>query len=241
MVTLVHPSHGQPSDTSYSEHTSTSFVNNASLLSDEEKSLAKQWMLQESDWVKYKTIMQGPRGIWSPSIDPITALGVSEDDPKERKRYAEILMRMEIARVEREIAFEVVRFNVGQKLTQGQLAVNNQAWIDEWEKDQVQVRKQVLLFVNVDCTEDCVKFVENVKQSVGDNSRLDVYFGGNASAESIGQWAAFMNIDPKKVKAKKVTLNFDEGLGQSMGVQPGQAPQVRVVDLKTGDVRTTFQ
>mgnify|MGYP003651705494 CR=1 FL=1 len=41
-------------------------------LTDEERSLAKQWMLKESDWIKYRKIMSGPRGIWSPGLDPLT-------------------------------------------------------------------------------------------------------------------------------------------------------------------------
>src|SRR5688572_10050093 len=108
------------------------------VLTEQDRSLAKQWMLSETDWVKYKKIMSGPRGIWSPGLDPITALGVSETDSQERKRYAELWIKMETRRVELEIAFEVERRLAGTRIHGNQLAVNNASWIREWEQNRVE-------------------------------------------------------------------------------------------------------
>jgi len=206
------------------------------VLSDHEKALAKQWMLEESDWVKYKQIMSGPRGIWSPGLDPLTALGVSENDPKERQRYAELWMKMEIRRNELELAFEVERQKAASRILGNQLAVNNKPWIKEWENKQVEVTHQVVLFMEASCKEKCKPMFQDLFKSIGDNTKLDIYFKQGAGSEDIGQWASFMDIDPTLVRSRKVTLNFDEGVSASLKVSMDSLPQVRVVNLKTGDV-----
>lgn len=210
-------------------------------LTDLDKSLAKQWMLKDSDWVKFKKIMSGPRGIWSPGIDPITALGVSETDPVERKRYAEIWIRMETRRAELEIAFEVERQRAAKLIHRDQLAVNNQPWIQEWENKRVEVTKQVSLFIEVDCIDDCQTMFNELRASVGENARLDVYFKQGASSEEIGEWASSMNIPPETVRDRRITLNFDEGKSSSMEVDMSSLPQVRVTDLKTGEISATYK
>ncbi|MGH8490233.1 MAG: hypothetical protein ACREXS_15530, partial [Gammaproteobacteria bacterium] len=37
---------------------------------------SKRWGLTGEDWQRYERLMTGPRGIWSPHLDPVTALGV---------------------------------------------------------------------------------------------------------------------------------------------------------------------
>lgn len=211
------------------------------LLSQEEKILASQWQLKATDWVKYRQIMSGPRGIWSPGLDPLTALGVSETDPRERKRYAEIWMKMEIRRTELELAFEVERMKAGKRLNGDRLAVNNTAWIEAWEKEQNKTTHQIQLFMDVNCIEDCRELFESVRKSVGKHSRLDIYFKDGVGSESIGFWAGEMGIDPSLVRSRKVTLNHDEGRAKSMGLKESDFPAVKVIELETGTVTDTYE
>ena len=37
---------------------------------------AKNWGLTEQEWTRFEKIQTGPRGFWSPNLDPLTALGV---------------------------------------------------------------------------------------------------------------------------------------------------------------------
>src|SRR5690606_2249763 len=210
-------------------------------LSDHEKSLAKQWMLTESDWVKFKQIMQGPRGIWSPGLDPITALGVSETDPKERRRYAELWIKIESRRAELEIAFEVERQQAASRILGDQLAINNTGWIQEWEQKRDEIKKEVAFFVDAKCKEECRSIFDELEASVGNNSRLDIYFKEGATSEDIGQWASFMNIPPEVVKSRRITLNYDKGKSATLKVDTSSLPQVRVVDLKSGQITQTFK
>ena len=205
-----------------------------------EQALAKQWMLKEADWLKYKTIMSGPRGIWSPGLDPLTALGVSETDPQERSRYAEIWMKMEMRRVELELAFEVERQKAGKKLTGDMLAVNNQGWIKQWEEDQKAIQYQVMFFVDATCTDDCKPAFNKLFKSIGNNTTLDIYFKDGIGSEAIGVWASFMGIDPNLVRSKKVTLNFDAGRAKTMEIPEDSFPVVKVLNIKTGEISDTY-
>lgn len=212
-------------------------------LSDEEKLLAKQWMLTEEDWVKYKKIMAGPRGIWSPGLDPITALGVMETDPAERRRYAEIWMKMEAKRAELELAFEVERMSASQRVLGSTPVVQNKKWIDEWERKQNQRTHDVMLFVEPDCINGCDQLFEQVLASTGegDRTRLNVYFPAGTSADEIGGWAQELGIDPDIVKARKVTLNFDRGEYSRYDIARSELPEVRVLNRKSGEVKRTFK
>jgi integrating conjugative element protein (TIGR03759 family) len=210
-------------------------------LTEQDKSRAKQWMLSETDWVKYKQIMSGPRGVWSPGLDPLTALGVSETDPVERKRYAEIWIKVESRRAELELAFEVDRIAAAQRINGDKLVVNNESWIRDWERKHVEVNKQVILFVDSECMEDCKVLFQELHASVGDNARLDIFFKEGASSDDIGKWASFMKIPTEIVRNRKITLNFDEGKAEELEIDMAALPQVRVIDLKTGAITETYK
>lgn len=232
---------GSHSETLISGFKSTLDKEAAASLSEKEKSLAKQWMLTESDWVKYKQIMTGPRGIWSPGLDPITALGVSETDTQARKYYAELWIKMESRRAELEMAFEVERQRAASRILGNQLAVNNTSWIAEWEEKRVEINKQVLFFVEANCTEACKSKFNEVSAAIGHNARLEIYFKQGASSEDIGQWAAFMKIPPDVVRAKKIVLHFDEGKSTELGIDMSKLPQLRVIDRKSGAETATIK
>lgn len=68
---------------------------------------ATTWGLSAKEWDQYREVMQDRRGVWSPGLDPITALGVSADTAAERKRYAELYVRTEFERTRKELAFQL--------------------------------------------------------------------------------------------------------------------------------------
>ena len=216
-------------------------MNAMPLITEHERTLAKQWMLKETDWVKYKLLMSGPRGIWSPGLDPITALGVSETDIVERKRYAEIWIKIESRRAELELAFEVERQIAAKKIFGDKLLVNNTKWIKDWERKRAEISEQILLFADVDCKKECKILFDEIYASVAKNARLDIYFVNGATTTEIGKWAAYMKIPTEVVKSRAVTLNFDEGESAKMDINTSKLPQVRVVNLKTGETTATYK
>ncbi len=69
--------------------------------------IASRWGLTSQEWVAFEQIMGERRGVWSPGLDPITALGVSADTTAERNRYAELYVRTEFERTRKELAFQL--------------------------------------------------------------------------------------------------------------------------------------
>ena len=217
----------------------------ASKLSPVEIAKASQWMLQPEDWVKYKRIMEGPRGIWSPGLDPITALGVEATNPEERLRMARIWMKIESQRAEKELAFEVARQLAGQEMHGNKKLVEDDAWVRAWEEKQKKVRKQVLLFVDQSCREECKELITDVKASVKHNARLDIFFAAGATNQDLQEWAIFMGIEKEEVMKRQITLNHNQGKSSSSLLSPrinmNELPQVRVLDLDTMKMIATFR
>lgn len=76
------------------------------LTNQEASEAALKWGLTEKEWREYEAIMLGKRGMWSPGIDPITALGVHAESQSERNHYADLYVKAAFTRVEGELAFQ---------------------------------------------------------------------------------------------------------------------------------------
>ncbi|MEN2900510.1 hypothetical protein NJNGDCLN_02171 [Mannheimia haemolytica] len=63
-----------------------------SQLSDSLKQ-AKEWGLTIEEWNRYTELMKGERGMWSPNLDPLTALGIEARTAEEREKYARMLAK----------------------------------------------------------------------------------------------------------------------------------------------------
>ena len=57
---------------------------------------AEAWGLNQQEYRRYESIMEGPRGTWSPDLDPLTALGLEARSQAERQKYAEKLVETEV-------------------------------------------------------------------------------------------------------------------------------------------------
>jgi len=227
-----------------SQSVDTSILEKQEQLSQEERALAREWRLTDRDWIKYKELMSegNPRAIWSPGLDPISALGVHETDPMERRRYADIWMEVETARVELELAFEVERMAAAKRLHGNTPMIDGTAIDREWRRKYMARTHEVAMFVDADCVETCKELYNEVSAttSEGRGARLDVYFPQGTSAEAIGRWAQGVGIDPQAVREQKVTLNFDDGKFLAFDVSVMDLPEVRTRSFKTGEVQKTF-
>ena len=214
-------------------------------LTPEQRRQARQWQLTDRDWVKYLEVMEGPRGIWSPELDPITALGVQETDPAERRRYADIWMRVESRRAELELAFEVERMAAAKRVLGDMKPIDDTGFKAAWAnaKQDQRDRYTVKLFTDTTCRDRrCKDLVRDLLASLNPDgtSPLEIYFVAGASSEAIGSWAQDMGISPTIVRQKQVSLNFDSGQFEQYGIAMDDVPEVRVLDRRTGDVKATF-
>lgn len=209
-------------------------------LSDDEKSVAKQFKLTEQDWRKYKQLKKGPWGYWAPDLDPLTMLGMAARDQRERQRYARIWMEVETEKVEQMLAFERARTQAAIELHGDMKRIENGPWIEKWERERRRVTTVINYFVDADCLEDCRKVSQQVLSSISDKSKLDIYFPTTATEEDINRWATFNEIDPVVVASRRITLNFDNGKSSKLDVDILDLPQVRVVNRDTGEVQASW-
>ena len=68
--------------------------------------LARDWGLRLEEWARYRQLMQGPLGVYSPNLDPLTALGIEARSDEERNRYAELHVQAESKRVGKTLAYQ---------------------------------------------------------------------------------------------------------------------------------------
>lgn len=173
---------------------STSQESSTGVLSAQQQ--AQQWGLSDSDWSRYQTLMEGDRGIMSPGLDPLTALGVETDNSAERRRLAELWVRHEYQRSEKELAFQREINAAWLRLYPETLAVNmgsNAAGIAH------DTQGRLALFVK----ENCSRCDARLAAVLADDRPVDIYLVGGNSDEAIRTWAIRHNIPVEKSAAAR--------------------------------------
>jgi integrating conjugative element protein (TIGR03759 family) len=189
--------------------------NTSSSLSTQQQ--ARQWGLSDSDWSRYQTLMKGERGIMSPGLDPLTALGVETDNSAERRRLAELWVKHEYQRTEKELAFQRDVNAAWLRLYPETLAVNMGANAAGIAHD---TQGRLALFLK----EDCSRCDARLAAVLADNRPVDLYLVGIDSDDGLRAWAVKHNIPVEKVRSRQITLNHDNGLWFRYGM--GQMPVI---------------
>ncbi|ECA1950163.1 TIGR03759 family integrating conjugative element protein [Salmonella enterica subsp. enterica serovar Virchow] len=163
------------------------------------------WGLSDREWQQYQQVLKGPRGIQSPGIDPLMALGLEADSAGERRRFAELWVKEEYARVEKELAFQREVDAAWKRLYPGALPVSmgNAGGIVR------DTQGRLALFVK---RSDCAQCDARLNAVLADNRPVDIYLvdsGGND--DTIRQWALSHQIPVDRVRSRQVTLNHDNG------------------------------
>ena len=184
----------------------------------DEKRLAAQWGLQAEEWTRFRELMQGPLGTYSPGLDPLSALGIEARDEAERRKYAEMQARAEARRVEKLLIYQHAYDEAFQRIFSNLPRI---APIHD------ETSKRLAAFVKADCL-PCEKRVQQL-QAAG--TAFDLYFVDPAQDDTrLRQWAKKTGIDPKKVRAGTITLNHDAGRWQNLGVTGDLPAVVREAD-----------
>lgn len=158
---------------------------------------ASRWGLSDSEWHRYTTLMAGPRGLWSPGIDPLTVLGIHAQSDAERRRYAEMLARQEHDRVLQEIAFDSAYYQAWDRLYPNAKVIADPSPID--------VSKRVLFFTSTSCAV-CDALIPRVI-STSRTTRVDIFITGAGDDQAIRAWAERVQIPVELVRDHRITLN----------------------------------
>ncbi|AKK01067.1 TIGR03759 family integrating conjugative element protein [Pseudomonas citrulli] len=172
---------------------------------------AATWGLSEQEWSRFEQIQAGPRGFWSPTLDPLTALGVEAESDQERQRYAELQVALEAKRAERELAYQNAYTAAWAKLFPGLLPIQGMASASPANSP---VAPRPALFVKDHC-QPCVVEAQRLQNS---DAAFDIYLvGSQGDDERIRTWARQAGIDPVRVQRRQITLNHDRGHWLSLG------------------------
>ncbi len=196
----------------------TSVVQNSTETPLSSQAAAQQWGLTLEEWSRYETLKHSERGIWSPSLDPLTMLGVEATTDAERQRYADLLVEKESQRVEKELAFQRAYDAAWKRRFPGLMPVVATA-PDRTSRLSVFVR------------EDCSVCDTRLKTLLNAGNPLDIWLVGSDNDDSrLRRWAVSQHIDNTRVQRREVTLNHDAGRWLHYG--QGKMP---VVLEKQGD------
>lgn len=177
--------------------------------------LAHAWGLKTEEWQRYRQLMEGPLGIYSPGLDPLTALGIEARSVQERERYAELQVRTEAQRVEKILSYQRAYDAAWQRLAPQLPRVSLTA------NSPVQQTSRLAVFVRANC-QPCI---QQIKQLQAQNTAFDIYVVGKQSDGELRAWAGRAGIDPEQVRTHLITLNHDAGRWQKLGIS-GDLPAI---------------
>jgi integrating conjugative element protein (TIGR03759 family) len=178
---------------------------------------AANWGLTEQEWSRFEHIQAGPRGFWSPNLDPLTALGIEAETDQARQRYAELQVTLEAKRAERELAYQNAYTAAWTKLFPGLLPIQGMASPSPTSSP---VAPRHALFVEDRCPA-CAVEAQRLQSS---DVAFDIYLvGSQGEDERVRSWARQASIDPARVQRRQITLNHDRGHWFSLGA-PGPLP-----------------
>lgn len=184
-----------------------------------EEQLAREWGLKSEEWTRYRQIMRGPLGIYSPNLDPLSALGIEARSDEERARYAQMQVRMEGLRVEKLLTYQRAYDAAWQRLYPTLDRVKPTARTSE---DQRPAASDTRLAVFV--KDNCPRCDARVRALQLQGRGFDLYMVGSRGDDAVIQrWATRVAIDPSKVGQRSITLNHDAGRWLSIGGQ-GELP-----------------
>jgi integrating conjugative element protein (TIGR03759 family) len=173
-----------------------------------EEALAEQWRLSSKEWDTYHTLMEGPRGIWSPNLDPVTVLGIHAETDAERRRYAELLVMIEFERVERELKFQQAYDEAARRLFPSLMPV--QAATPEAFSSLVGADR--IAFVgSIDrqrcptCRAELARLLRAHRDPA--SLVLDLFLEDAADDGALRAWATEQGIDAQAVIGGRITLN----------------------------------
>ena len=182
--------------------------------------VASGWGLQPQEWTRYRELMDGPLGIYSPNLDPLSALGIEARTDEERRRYAELQVQIEARRVEKLLAYQRAYDEAWQRLNPDMQRVNLPD--DKPSAGAVRSSGRMAVFVKDGCVA-CGQLVQRLQSS---GTEFDLYMVGSRQDDArIRDWAKRAQIDAARVRSGSITLNHDGGRWLSLGL-PGDLPAV---------------
>jgi integrating conjugative element protein (TIGR03759 family) len=183
---------------------------------------ARDWGLSAEEWARYRALMRGPLGIYSPNLDPLTALGIEARSDQERRIYAEQQVQAEAHRVEKLLAYQRAYDDAWQRLHADMPRVVLPDASPAFSPVAPAANGRIAVFVK----DACPACDQSTLRLQAAGMEFDIYVvDSRADGAGIRAWAQRIGIDPAKVHSGQITLNHDSGRWLSLGL-PGDLPAV---------------
>lgn len=95
--------------------TQNSVTQNTAIISTHMGKL-NDWGLKKTEWNRYLVLMEGPSGHYYPNLTPLEVLGINADNVEDLNHFAELAVRAEHAKVEKELRFNAAFQEAAKKL-----------------------------------------------------------------------------------------------------------------------------
>ena len=225
---MVTPAQATSLDTIANATTGTATTHETnSRLSESERTRARSWNLSETEWPRYRQLMDGVRGSISPeTISPIEVLGIHARDAQERQRYAERWAQIMHEDAERILAFQHAYDAAIRRLYPNEPLIDASRLPDTTTKtDSLEASDRVLFFTRAACPA-CDALLQRLLQRLETVAGIDIYLTGIAGGNNraVRAWARQHNIQPEWVRSRKVTLNHDAGALAQLTAGKGEVP-----------------
>lgn len=222
-----------PAAVAYAQ-TPTEIVNTDRVESEE--NLARQWQLSIEEWAHYRTLMNGPRGIWSPDLDPVSVLGIHAETEAERTRYAELLVMLEYRRVEQELEFQRAYNVAARKLFPDLLPVKGSEQIVDSSPIWAADADRIAWAGSVDSERCplCVDSLASIRQEWAQSAEivLDLFLADAGTDDELRRWAMGAGVSAEAIAVGRITLNHTRPPFEPSSV--GLTVSPRVFDRREG-------
>ncbi len=184
------------------------------------------WDLSASDWQRYLELNAGPRGIWSPGLDPITVLGVHARDKGERRRYAERFVALEEERSVGELAFQhMVNTVVADRYGDAPLSAGSLGGgADAQESTNAE---RWALFSPAFCEARCQQWVYRALSLVRRSplAQLDIYLSGASDDAGLQRWARNLGVASRQPRFRL----WHDGAWRRLGADVAEVAPLRLL------------
>lgn len=199
---------------------------------------AARWNITESEYARYQLLMRGFRGrVSAPRITPIEVLGIHAQSDAERRRYAELWVRLIREDTARVLEFSNAVHAAHQRyrpdeplIDRGRINALRAAAGSRWGPLDVgralaSDAGRMMLFTARECLE-CRRPLDELLAQVATRriAGLDIYLTdvSNGDHAIVQRWAAANGIPIAALADGAVTLNFDGGVSAAVAARLGR-------------------
>jgi integrating conjugative element protein (TIGR03759 family) len=180
---------------------------------------AKDWDLTATEWERYLQLMKGPAGEYYGHLSPPEILGYYAENDTDLRYFAELYVKQEHEKLEREARFDKAFLAAGNKFYEGEpiikpfdiTAYTPIADKSATRQSDLQSGDHLVLFIDIQQTRTYSYLSSLINKIKKSQAVLDIYFVNAGDTATIQSWSAENNVPVDLVASSHITLNPESG------------------------------